>query len=341
MSIDPQKNKIIPKRVFIVPYRNRLQHKFFFSKQMEFILEDDDDYEIYFSHQCDRRHFNRGATRNIGFLAMREKYPDNYKEITFIFNDVDTLPFHKIFDYQTTPGTVNHYYGFDYALGGIVVIKGGDFERINGYPNFWGWGNEDNVLQKRCLANGLSIDRSSFYAIGSPEILQLFDGVSRLVSPREYHIGKNDSGIDGISSIRRLTFSIDNDSMNPKDNVYKVENPRINVINILSFLTIIGYETNEYFEYDLRKPSSEIISPMIDRTDKIVVTTDDWKKYEELNLLHDNTNSKGANVNITNMVPSKPVNPQITQNRGPRSALRRTERFVPKESPVMRSVYRR
>lgn len=71
MSIDPQKNKIIPKRVFIVPYRNRLQHKFFFSKQMEFILEDDDDYEIYFSHQCDRRHFNRGATRNIGFLAMR------------------------------------------------------------------------------------------------------------------------------------------------------------------------------------------------------------------------------------------------------------------------------
>ena len=113
------------------------------------------------------------------------------------------------------------------------------------------------------------------------------------------------------------------------------------ILMILSFLTIIGYETNEYFEYDLRKPSSEIISPMIDRTDKIVVTTDDWKKYEELNILHGNTNVKGANVNITNMVPSKPVNPQITQNRGPRSALRRTERFVPKESPVMRSVYRR
>ncbi len=344
MSINPQENKIIPKRVFIVPYRNRLQHKFFFSKQMGFILEDDDDYEIYFSHQCDRRHFNRGATRNIGFLAMREKYPDNYKEITFIFNDVDTLPFHKIFDYQTTVGVVNHYYGFDYALGGIVVIKGVDFERINGYPNFWGWGNEDSVLQKRCLENGIHIDRSNFYTIGSPEILQLFDGVSRLVSPREYHIGKNDGGIDGISSIRRLTFSIDNDSMNPKDNVYKVENPRINVINILSFLTIIGYETNEYFEYDLRKPSSEIISPMIDRTDKIVVTTDDWKKYEELTLLHGGTRhdvNKGANNNGTKLVPSKPFNPQITQNRGPRSALHRTERFAPKESLVMRSVYRR
>ena len=39
----------IPKRVFIVPYRSRIQHKFFFSKYMSFILEDDLDYEIYFS----------------------------------------------------------------------------------------------------------------------------------------------------------------------------------------------------------------------------------------------------------------------------------------------------
>ena len=36
----------IPKTVFIVPYRNRPQHKFFFSKYMSFILEDNDEYEI-------------------------------------------------------------------------------------------------------------------------------------------------------------------------------------------------------------------------------------------------------------------------------------------------------
>ena len=144
----------VPSRVFIVPYRNRVQHKFFFSKYMSFILEDQDDYEIYFSHQCDARTFNRGGTKDIGFLAIKEKYPQHYKNITFIFNDIDTIPFNKIFDYQTTHGVVKHHYGFKYALGGIVVMKGADFEKINGFPCFWGWGMEDNALQKRCEAYG-------------------------------------------------------------------------------------------------------------------------------------------------------------------------------------------
>jgi hypothetical protein len=267
----------VPKRIFIVPYRNRLEQKFFYSKQMSFILEEADDYEIYFSHQCDNRNFNRGATKNIGFLVMKEKYPDDYQNITFIFNDVDTLPFHKIFDYQTTPGVVKHYYGFEYALGGIVVIKGADFERINGYPSFWGWGNEDKVLQMRCLRHNVKIDRSQFYNIGSPEILQLFDGVSRLISPRDYHIGNEDSGADGLSTISRLTFSIDGDSLNPKDNKYVVDNERIKIINILSFLTAQGYERNEYYEYDLRDPTTKIVNPQNMQTNKRVVTTEDWK----------------------------------------------------------------
>jgi len=142
-----------PKVVFIVPYRNRPQHKFFFSNYLKTILEDSylkDDYEIYFSHQCDIRAFNRGATKNIGFLAIKEKYPNDYKNITFVFNDIDTIPFANIFNYETNSGVVKHFYGFDYALGGIVAVKGSDFEKINGYPNFWGWGMEDNVLQTRC-----------------------------------------------------------------------------------------------------------------------------------------------------------------------------------------------
>ena len=230
---------VTPKRVFIVPYRDRIQQKFFFCKQMDFILEGCDDYEILFIHQCDPRNFNRGAMKNIGFLAIKEKYPDTYKEISLIFNDVDTLPFHKLFDYETVEGVVKHHYGFETALGGIVVIKGADFELINGYPNYWGWGMEDACLQKRCLAFGIQIDRSQFFPIGSPEILQLFDGVSRIVSRRDPQRMKTDNGQDGIRTIHKLVFSMDKESLNPADNKYTVENDKIFVANVTSFMTMV------------------------------------------------------------------------------------------------------
>lgn len=267
----------IPKRIFIVPYRNRVQHKFFFSKYMSFILEDKNDYEIFFSHQCDSRTFNRGAVKNIGFIAARNKYPEHYKDITFIFNDVDTIPFSKIFDYETTHGIVKHYYGFKYALGGIVAMKGSDFEKTNGFPCFWGWGMEDSVLQKRCNRVGLNIDRSTFYNIGSPEILQLFDGVSRIISKKDPWRGEYDDGQDGLRSISQLNYSIDEKSDNPDDNIFVVHNPNIKVINIKTFQTHIPFGLEEYYNYDLREPKRQIINPdKIKETRKTVVSTTDW-----------------------------------------------------------------
>jgi hypothetical protein len=267
----------VPKRVFIVPYRSRIQHKFFFSKYMSFILEDDIDYEIYFSHQCDARTFNRGATKNIGFIAVRNKYPDHYKDITFIFNDVDTIPFNKIFDYNTTHGVVKHFYGFKYTLGGIVAIKGSDFEKTNGFPCFWGWGMEDNVLQKRCDAVGLKVDRNVFYNIGSPEILQLFDGISRIISKKDPWRGDNDTGIDGLRTISQLKYTIDDKSENPTDNVFSVDNSKIMYINISTFLTHVPFGSQEYYTYDLREPKRKIINPdKIKETTKTVVSTNDW-----------------------------------------------------------------
>jgi hypothetical protein len=268
---------IVPKRVFIVPYRNRIQHKFFFSKYMSFLLEDKEDYEIYFSHQCDARTFNRGAVKDIGFIAIKNKYPLHYKNITFVFNDVDTIPFNKIFDYDTVPGVVKHYYGFKYALGGIVVIKGEDFEKTNGFPCFWGWGMEDNAMQKRCNAWNIQIDRSIFYTIGSPEILQLFDGISRIISKKDPWRGKQDDGIDGIHTIHQLKYSIDEKSENPNDNIFSVMNPRIFYINIQTFLTYIPFGSEEYYNYDLREPKRKILHPdKFKETKKTVVNTTDW-----------------------------------------------------------------
>jgi hypothetical protein len=307
MSDDNQK---VPKRIFIVPYRNRVQHKFFFSKYMSFILENDDDYEIFFSHQCDARTFNRGATKNIGFIAARNKYPQHYKDITFIFNDVDTIPFAKIFDYETTHGVVKHYYGFKYTLGGIVVMKGSDFEKTNGYPCFWGWGMEDNALQKRCDKVGLKTDRSVFYNIGSPEILQLFDGISRIISKKDPWRGEYDDGVDGLRTITQLNYTIDDKSDNPTDNIFVVHNPRIQIVNIKTFLTHIPFGSEEYYNYDLREPKRKIINPdKIKETKKTVVTTKDWTDIPH----YPTTREKRENLAKYLMQMGKQVPPELLQ----------------------------
>ena len=91
----------IPERIFIVPYRDREAFKNILIEKLSTYLEFENNWEIYFSHQNDTRPFNRGATKNIGFLAMKKKYPNHYKDITFIFHDVDTYPKEKgLIDYN-------------------------------------------------------------------------------------------------------------------------------------------------------------------------------------------------------------------------------------------------
>jgi hypothetical protein len=156
-------------------------------------------------------------------------------------------------------------------------MKGADFEKINGYPCFWGWGMEDTTLQKRCEGYGLSIDRSIFYEIGSPEILQLFDGISRIISKKDPWRGDNDDGINGIKTIHQIKYSINEKSENPNDNIFTVHNSRIFFINIATFLTQIPFGSEEYYNYDLREPKRKIIHPdKIRETRKTVVSTNDW-----------------------------------------------------------------
>jgi len=199
-----------PKLIFIVPYRDRELQRDFFRTHMKNVLIDM-DYEIYFSHQSDSRAFNRGAMKNIGFIAMKQKYPNTYKNITFVFNDVDTMPFIRDFlPYETTSGTIKHFYGFTHALGGIVSVNGGDFDKMNGFPNFWSWGYEDNELQRRANLNKINIDRSVFYPLFDRNIIFLQDGFYRVVNESEkkrYHWKTT----EGIEEITHLEYAIEED----------------------------------------------------------------------------------------------------------------------------------
>ena len=269
----------IPKIIFIVPYRNRVSHQFFFSKYMTSNLKDNNDFEIYFAHQSDERPFNRGASKNIGFLAMKNKYQENYKEITFVFNDIDTIPFTNILEYETKKGIVKHFYGFDYALGGIVAILGEDFEKINGFPNYWGWGMEDAILHQRCEKNNIIIDRNNFYPIGSPEILHLFDGVARIINKKETMLSKKDNGLDGLTTLYKIKYFIDIKSSNPDDNLYLFIDDKkcIFFINILDFNCSTLPDKEKFYEYDLREPTSRIMNTNRIKT-KNEVINNNWTK---------------------------------------------------------------
>jgi hypothetical protein len=219
----------IPKIVFIIPYRDRVEHKEFFTIYMKHVLEDipKTDYEIYFVEQKNTLPFNRGAMKNIGFLALKYKYPNDYKNITFVFNDVDTVPYSKnVIDYDTVHGIVKHFYGFRFALGGIFSIKGEDFERTNGFPNFWAWGGEDNYMQKRVEYVGLYIDRSVFFNILDKNILQLCDGVKRLICRKEAATVVNMTTSDGIITIRNLNYEFKDEYINVY-NFQTMRDPRV------------------------------------------------------------------------------------------------------------------
>ncbi len=176
--------------VFIVPYRDREADKAVFLATMHDLLTASgwpaNTWQIVLAHQCDQRPFNRGAMKNIGFLAVKRLYPTRYADLTLVFNDIDTFPTEAgLVHYMTTPGVVSHFYGYKFSLGGIFAIKGADFERSLGFPNFWGWGLEDNMMQDRCIAADLTIDRNCFYPIKSPLMTQRFDGYKRTLSMRE------------------------------------------------------------------------------------------------------------------------------------------------------------
>ena len=238
----------VPKLVFIVPYRDRESHYKIFSSAMKEVLANSPPYQIFYLHQCDTRGFNRGAMKNIGFLAVKNMYPNDYQNITLVFNDIDTMPAKDtVLNYQTTRGIIKHFYGFDYTLGGIVSINAGDFERLNGFPNLWAWGYEDNLLQTRAKNAGIIIDRSVFYKIFDSHIVHLMDTPIRTVNRSEFDRFLQNTP-EGINSIKNLNYKV---------------NDETGFIDVLQFNTTVEEVIEKRTEYDLRNgpaPFKEFIA---------------------------------------------------------------------------------
>jgi hypothetical protein len=152
----------------IVPYRDlhasqqRAHHLAKFVPHMHEFLGDlkrqrkISDYHIYIVEQSDDgRKFNRGKLLNIGFEVARKS---GRSHDVFIFHDVDLLPQADLGEwYAKFPKVPIHiarvwarYSNNPKYFGGVVSFSSSDYKRINGYPNtFWGWGGEDDEMQKR------------------------------------------------------------------------------------------------------------------------------------------------------------------------------------------------
>jgi hypothetical protein len=237
---------IPPQYMFIIPYRDREVEKDFFIKHMRTIMEDyaPISYRFLFIHQTDTRLFNRGAMKNIGFITLKMQFPTQYQNVNLIFNDVDTMPSKKnLLNYETRPGVAKHFYGFRFALGGIVSMKAIDFERCNGFPNFFGYAYEDNLLYKRCQNFGIDIDRSNFFPIRDPQILQSGrSGPFRTIKKSEFDRFVNNT-TEGIYQLYQLKYTIEQINNNSA------------YVNVHQFVTPYPDNPAENQPYDIRVTS--------------------------------------------------------------------------------------
>jgi hypothetical protein len=157
----------------VVPYRDRAEQLARFLPHMTRYfqrdkIDRDQPYRITVVEQEAGRPFNIGALRNIGFLLTEAESEQ------VCFHDVDYLPIWT--DYrpvdrptrllwygaervpvdESARHFVNH--GHREYFGGVVMMPGAVFRRLNGYSNsYWGWGYEDLDLRARCGAEGIEL----------------------------------------------------------------------------------------------------------------------------------------------------------------------------------------
>jgi hypothetical protein len=121
---------------------------------------------------------------------------------------VDTLPYKKgLLDFTLKENEIKHYYGFKYCLGGIVAIRGKDFERIQGFPCFWNWGWEDNVLYERAIAARLIVNRDQYFEFGDHSILHMIDKPTRDISRDMYEQYKKGNIQDGLNTLQHVRYT--------------------------------------------------------------------------------------------------------------------------------------
>ena len=158
--------------IIIIPYRDRQKQLDYYMENAVPIIEQHmPNTKIVIVEQEKGKLFNKGAIMNVAFKEYKQmsKY--------FIQQDIDLVP--KV-------ECIKKYYNSNIendavlciltspcnTLGGVWKMPNPTIHIINGYPNdFWGWGVEDKVLQRR----------SEFYNIKKQTIFLRNDKTSETI----------------------------------------------------------------------------------------------------------------------------------------------------------------
>ncbi len=213
---------------FIIPYRNRKEHLDEFIRRFTEMLKDKDiDAQFYIIHQMSSSEFNRGAMKNIGFLEICKTRSDGL----FVFHDVDTYPTHwGSINYDTKLGEIRHPVGEkNHNLGTICCFWKNEFEKVNGFPNYWGWGIEDVTIFYRVKKQNIIIDESNSVDLNDSK---------KIYNPKHYkNIKKEYEYANKNTELHHIEMKTNNANNGLSNIVYEVLSsfelaPKFTIINV-------------------------------------------------------------------------------------------------------------
>jgi N-terminal region of glycosyl transferase group 7 len=146
--------------VVIVPYRKRRVQLLKLMAELQ--TSGRNVSAVVVAEQGNTAEFNRGAVKNAGFeMAVADLGLEDMD--TVVFHDVDVCPEATFKAYPTcVPGVINHLYGHDHCLGGVVCVTVGDFKKMGMFAHWDYWGREDVHLNDSAKDNGININRRNF-----------------------------------------------------------------------------------------------------------------------------------------------------------------------------------
>ncbi|XP_076452884.1 beta-1,4-galactosyltransferase 4-like [Babylonia areolata] len=163
----PKTCKSRQKMAVLFPYRDRERNLFLvLNNLIPFLMAQNIEFQVFIVEQVPWFDFNKCMIINIGFVeALKVEDFD-----CFAIHDTDFVPKdyrnyyycgqqprHMVVDRSDRAKRGLGYYRY---FGGAILVSREQWENINGCSNqYWGWGNEDDDMYMRFIAEGYTITR--------------------------------------------------------------------------------------------------------------------------------------------------------------------------------------